>query len=81
MRLRRQTKKRNRALDLLGTYLKFKAVATAAKTARKGVAGFAAYKAAKRAPTAVKPLPVVAGVGAAGVVAARKRRRSSSDTD
>ena len=49
MRLRRQTKKRNRALDAVGTYLKFKA------------------------------LPVVAGVGAAGAVAVRKRRQSSAE--
>ena len=50
---------------------------------RKGGAqelkGFAAYKAtsgaAKKAPTPVKALPVVAGVGAAGAVAARKRRQ------
>jgi len=66
MRLRRQSKK-NRALDAIGTYLKFKAMAKAAKGVRKGVAG---------APTAVKALPVVAGVGAAGAAAARKRRQS-----
>jgi hypothetical protein len=59
MRLRRQTKKR-RAVDAIGTYLKFKAIS----------------KLVGRAPTAVKALPVVAGVGAAGALAARKRRSS-----
>jgi len=33
-------------------------------------------KLVKRAPKPVKALPVVAGVGAAGAVAARKRRSS-----
>jgi hypothetical protein len=63
MRLRRKSKKR-RALDAVGTYLKFKAIA----------------KVAKRAPTAAKALPLVAGVGAAGAVAARKRRQSQPTT-
>jgi hypothetical protein len=75
MRLRRKSKK-SRAVDVLGTYLKFKAISHGAKAARKGITRFAAYKAAKRAPTAVKALPLVAGVGAAGAVAARKRRDS-----
>ena len=75
MRIRRQSKK-SRAADALGTYLKFKAISKGVKVARKGIAGFAAYKAAKKAPTAVKALPVVAGVGAASAVAVRKRRNS-----
>jgi hypothetical protein len=75
MRLRRKSKK-SRAVDVLGTYLRFKAISKGAKAARKGITGFAAYKAAKRAPTPVKALPLVAGVGAAGAVAARKRRHS-----
>ena len=75
MRLRRQSKK-SRAVDALGTYLKFKAISKGVKVARDGIASFAAYKAAKKAPTAVKALPVVAGVGAAGAVVARKRRQS-----
>jgi hypothetical protein len=66
MRLQRQSKKR-RLVDAVATYLKFKAIAKAVKAARKGVAG---------APKAVKALPLVAGVGAAGAVAARKRRQS-----
>ena len=61
MRLRRNNKsKKRRAVEAVGTYLKFKAIA----------------KLFKRAPAPVKALPVVAGVGAAGAVAARKRRSS-----
>jgi len=79
MQLRRRTKKR-RLVDAVGTYLKFKAISKSAKAARKGLKGLAAYKvtksAAKRAPTPVKALPVVAGVGAAGAVVARKRRQA-----
>ena len=59
MNLRRKSKRR-RALEAVGTYLKFKAIS----------------KLVKRAPTPVKALPVVATVGAAGAVAARKRRSS-----
>jgi len=77
MRIRHRTKRR-RALDAIGTYLKFKAIAKAARGARKTAKGLVAFKAtktvAKKAP--VKALPVVAGVGVAGAaVAARKRRR------
>jgi hypothetical protein len=62
MRLRRNSKsKKRRAAEAVGTYLKFKAIS----------------KFVKSAPTAVKALPLVAGVGAAGAVAARKRRNSS----
>jgi len=78
MRIRHRSKKR-RALDAVGTYLKFKAISKAARGAGKAAKGFAAYKAtkgvAKKAPTPVKALPVVAGVGVAGAVAARKRRQ------
>jgi hypothetical protein len=78
MRIRHRSKKR-RALDAVGTYLKFKAISKAMKGAGKTVKGLAAYKAtkgvAKKAPTPVKALPVVAGVGAAGAVAAHKRRQ------
>jgi hypothetical protein len=81
MRIRNRTKsKRRRAVDAVGTYLKFKAISKAAKGTTKAVKGWAAYRttkaAAKKAPTPVKALPVVAGVGVAGAVAARKRRRS-----
>ena len=74
MRIRQKSKKR-RALDAVGTYLKFKAISKAVKGGRKAITGYAAYKAAKQAPAPVKALPVVAGVGAAGAVAARKRRQ------
>ena len=83
MKLRRRSTKKRRLVDAVGTYLKFKAIEKAVKGARKGVKGLAAYKAtkgvAKRAPTPVKALPVVAGVGAAGAAGAvvvRKRRRA-----
>jgi hypothetical protein len=74
MRIRNRSKKR-RAMDAIGAYLKFKAISKAAKGAGKTIKGFAAYKAAKRAPKPVKALPVVAGVGVAGAVAAKKRRQ------
>ena len=74
MRIRHRSKKR-RALDAVGTYLKFKAISKAVKGGRKAIKGYAAYKVAKQAPAPVKALPVVAGVGAAGAVAARKRRQ------
>ncbi len=77
MRLRRKGKKQ-RLAEAVGTYLKFKAIAKFAKGARKTITGLAAYKTAKgavsQAPAPVKALPVVAGVGVAGAVAARKRR-------
>jgi hypothetical protein len=77
MRIRHRSKKR-RALDAVGTYLKFKAISKATRGATKTLKGMAAYKAtkgaAKKAPTPVKALPVVAGVGVAGAMAARKRR-------
>ena len=75
MRLRRRSTK-SRLARAAGSYLKFKAASKAVKAVTKGVKGWAAYKAAKRAPTPVKALPVVAGVGVAGAVAARKRRQS-----
>jgi hypothetical protein len=80
MRLR-QRSTRSRLARAAATYLKFKAAAKLVKTARKSVKGWAAYKAAKKAPKPVKALPVVAGVGvAAGAVAARKRRHSQPTT-
>jgi hypothetical protein len=84
MRFRHRSKKR-RAVDAIGAYLKFKAISKAAKGARKSIKGFAAYKAtkgaAKRAPKPVKALPVVAGVGVAGAVAARKRRQQEDKAE
>jgi hypothetical protein len=61
MRIQRRSKKR-RAADAARSYLKFDAIRRTAKRATK-------------APTPVKALPVVAGVGVAGAVAARKRRQ------
>jgi hypothetical protein len=79
MRIRNRSKKR-RALDAVGTYLKFKAISKAAKGTAKTVKNWTAVKAtrgaAKKAPAPVKALPVVAGVGVAGAVAARKRRQT-----
>jgi len=78
MRIKHRSRKR-RAVEAVGTYLKFKAIGKAAKGATKAMKGMAAYKvtkgAAKKAPTPVKALPVVAGVGVAGAMAARKRRQ------
>jgi hypothetical protein len=56
----RRQTRKRRVIDAIGTYLKFKTIA----------------KLAKRAPTPVKALPVVAGVGAASALAKRKRRSS-----
>jgi hypothetical protein len=80
MRFRNRSKKR-RAVDAVGAYLKFEAIGKAAKGAGKTIKGFAAYKAAKRAPKPVKALPLVAGVGVAGAVAARKRRHNEETSE
>jgi hypothetical protein len=73
MRFRRRKSRTARAVDLLGTYLKFKAASKAAKAARKAAKGTAAYQVAKRTPI-VKRLPIVAGAGVAAFVAARVLR-------
>jgi hypothetical protein len=78
MRLRRRSSRKSQVVSAVATYLKIKAMTKAFKTARKGVKGLAAYKATKavagKAPAPVKALPVVAGVGAAGAMAARRKR-------
>jgi len=86
MRLRRNRSRTSRLTSALATYLKFKAMAKAFKAVRKSAKGLAAYKAtktvAKKAPTPVKALPVVAGVGAAGAagaVAARRKRQQQKE--
>jgi hypothetical protein len=83
MRIRHRSKKR-RALDAVGTFLKFKAISKTARSATKALKGMAAFKAtkgaAKKAPAPVKALPVVAGVGVAGAMAARKRRQHDEST-
>jgi hypothetical protein len=58
----RRQSKKRRAVHALGEYLKVKTIA----------------KAVRKAPPAVKALPVVATVGAAGAVAASKRRHSEA---
>jgi hypothetical protein len=77
MRLRRRKSTPARAVDLLGTYLKFKAATKAAKAARKAAKGTAVYKTgkgvAKRTPF-VKRLPLVAGAGLAAFAASRALR-------
>jgi hypothetical protein len=60
-------------MDLVATYLKFKAAAKAAKTARKAAKGTAAYKVAERTPI-LKRLPLVAGAGVAAFIATRALR-------
>jgi hypothetical protein len=82
MRLRHRSRK-SQVADAVATYLKYKALVELARTARKSVKGWAAYKTVKRAPTTVKALPVVAGLGAAGaagVVVARKKRATGQPT-
>jgi hypothetical protein len=74
MRIRRRRSKQQRAAELLGTYLKVKAITKAARAVKGFVTAKSTRKAVKQAPTAVKAAPVVAGVGVAGAVAARKRR-------
>jgi hypothetical protein len=81
MRIRRRTSKRSRVASALTTYLKFKAIAKLTKGARKTVVSWGAYKAAKQAPTPVKALPVVAGLGVAGAAVAVKRRSSGEPAE
>jgi hypothetical protein len=73
--LRRKKSRRERATALLGDYLKVKAASKAAKGAGKAVKGTAMVKAgkgaARRAP--LKPLAIAGALGAAGLVAARRR--------
>jgi hypothetical protein len=76
MRIRHRSKKR-RAVDAVGAYIKFKAISKATRTARRMVA----KRFAKRPPMPVKVLPVVAGVGVAGAMAARKRRHHDGAPD
>jgi hypothetical protein len=73
--LRRKKSRRERATALLGDYLKVKAATKVAKGTGKAAKGTAVVKAskgaAKRAP--LKPLAIVGAIGAAGIVAARRR--------
>ena len=80
MRIRRRRSKKQRVAKLLGTYLKVKAITKAARAAKGFVTAKSTRKAVKQAPTAVKAAPVVAGVGVAGAVAARKRRQDGEQS-
>jgi hypothetical protein len=59
MRLRRKQSRTSRLTSAVVTYLKFKAIS----------------RLLGRAPTPVRALPVVAGVGVASALMARRRRR------
>ena len=80
--LRRKKSRRDRAAALAGDYLKVKAAQKAAKGAGKAVKGTAVVKAskgaAKRAP--LKPLAIVGAIGAAALVAAKRRNGSTPAT-
>ena len=73
MKLRRSRSRKAQAVDLLGTYLKLKTAAKAAKGARKAAKGTAAYQVAKRTPL-VKRLPLIAGAGVAAFFATKALR-------
>jgi hypothetical protein len=75
MRLRRKSKKR-RAAELLGTYLKLRAVQKTAKGAGKAAKGTAAFKVARKTPV-VRTLPAVAVAAGAAVFAGRRLRSGS----
>ena len=80
--LRRKKSRRERATALLGDYLKVKAAQKAAKGAGKAVKGTAVVKAskgaAKRAP--IKPLAIAGAIGAAVLVAVKRRNSSTPAT-
>jgi hypothetical protein len=78
MTFRRRKSRTAKAVDVLGTYLKFKAASKAAKGARKAAKGTAAYQVAKRTPL-VKRIPIVLGAGAAAFVATRALRSGDDD--
>jgi hypothetical protein len=78
MRFRRRKSRTAKAVDVLGTYVKFKAASKAAKGARKAAKGTAAYQVAKRTPL-VKRIPLVLGAGAAAFVATRVLRGGGGD--
>ena len=81
MLLRRRKSRSAQLADLLGTYLRLKAMSKAAKGARKAARGTAMYQVAKRAPV-VRRIPFVAagaGAGAAAFFATRRRRGGGED--
>ena len=79
MTLRRRKSRSSRIADVLGTYLKLKAVKKVAKGAGKAAKGTAAYKVAKKTPV-VRRIPIVAGAGVAAIVAAKKLRGGGDQT-
>jgi hypothetical protein len=80
--LRRKKTRRQRATALLGDYLKVKTAQKAAKGATRAAKGTAVVKAsqgaAKRTP--IKPLAIAGAIGAAGLIAARRRGGGSPAT-
>jgi hypothetical protein len=82
MRIRNRKSRQRRVAEAIGTYLKFKAIAKAARAAKAVVTSKKTRKAVKEAPTVVKAAPVVAGVGVAGAaVAVRKRRQDGASSE
>jgi hypothetical protein len=73
MTLRRRKSRKAQAADLLGSYLKVKAVGKAAKGAKKAAKGTAAYQVAKRTPIVRRVPLIIAGTAAAVFVAAKAR--------
>jgi hypothetical protein len=69
MNLRRRKSKPQQAADLVGSYVKLKAVSKTAKGAKKAAKGTAAYQVAKRTPP-VKRIPIMVGAVVAAVAAA-----------
>ena len=75
MRMRTRKKKKRLIAESIGTFLKFKAITKAAHAVKGFVTSKKTRTAVKAARGVVKAAPVVAGVGVAGAVAARKRRQ------
>jgi hypothetical protein len=73
MKLRRRKSRKAQAVDVLGSYLKLKAVSKAAKGARKAAKGTAAYQVAKRKPI-VRGIPLLAGAAVAAFFATKALR-------
>jgi hypothetical protein len=78
MTLRRRKSRKAQAVDLLGSYLKLKAVTKAAKGARKAAKGTAAYQVAKRKPI-LRGIPLLAGAGIAAFFATKALRGGNEE--
>jgi len=70
MTLRRRKSRKAQAADLLGSYVKVKAVGKAAKGAKKAAKGTAAYQVAKKTPLKKVSL-IAAGAVATAIVAVK----------